>query len=463
GAKGIRDAYETGRGRVSMRARAHFEPRKNQPDREAIIVTELPYQVNKASLLEKIAELVRDKRVEGITELRDESDKRGMRVVIELRRGEVPEVVLNNLYQHTQLQTVFGVNMVALMDGQPRLLNLKEIIEAFIRHRREVVTRRTLFDLAKSRDRAHILEGLAVALANIDPIIALIKAAPSPAEAKQGLLSRAWEPGVVVDMLDRAGASVTRPEELADAYGLKDDGYHLSETQAQAILDLRLHRLTGLEQEKITNEYKELIDKIQELLKILSSPGELMKLIREELVEVREQYGDARRTEIVPVREELNPEDLITEEEVVVTFSHSGYVKTQPLSAYRAQRRGGRGKAATTMKEEDFVDRMFVASTHDTVLCFSSHGKVYWLKTYELPQGSRAARGRPILNLLPLAEDERINTILPIRDYEEGKFIFMATNLGVVKKTPLRAFSRPRTTGLIAIELQPTEYLIGAA
>ena len=463
GAKGIRDAYETGRGRVAMRARAHFEPHRGQPDRQSIIVTELPYQVNKASLLEKIAELVRDKRVEGITELRDESDKRGMRVVIELRRGEVPEVVLNNLYQHTQLQTVFGVNMVALMDGQPRLLNLKEIIEAFIRHRREVVTRRTLYELRKSRDRAHILEGLAVALANIDPIIALIKAASSPAEAKQGLLAQPWAPGVVVDMLERSGESVTRPEELAAEFGLKDDGYHLSETQAQAILDLRLHRLTGLEQDKITNEYKELINKIKELLKILSSPGELMKVIRDELLEVREQFGDARRTEIVPVREELNPEDLITEEEVVVTFSHSGYVKTQPLTAYRAQRRGGRGKAATTMKEEDFVDRMFVASTHDTVLCFSSHGKVYWLKTYELPQGSRAARGRPILNLLPLAEDERINTILPIRDYEEGKFIFMATNLGVVKKTPLTAFSRPRSSGLIGIELQPQEYLIGAA
>ena len=463
GSKGIREAYETGRGRVYVRARTHFEAHRSQPDRQAIIVTEIPYQVNKAALLEKIADLVREKRVEGITELRDESDKSGMRVVIELRRGEVPEVVLNNLYQHTQLQNVFGINMVALMDGQPRLLNLKDIIEAFIRHRREVVTRRTLFDLRKSRDRAHILEGLAVALANIDPIIALIKAAASPAAAKEALVRQVWLPGVVVDMLKRAGETVSRPDGLAPDLGLKDDGYHLSEVQAQAILDLRLHRLTGLEQEKITNEYKELIGKIEELLKVLSSPEMLMGVIREELLQVREQYGDQRRTEIVADLQELNPEDLITEEEVVVTFSHSGYVKTQPLTMYRAQRRGGRGKAAATVKEEDFIDRLFVASTHDTILCFSSHGKVYWLKAYDLPQGSRISRGRPILNLLPLAEGERINTILPIRDYEEGKFIFMATNQAVVKKTPLPAFSRQRSSGLIAIELQQDEYLIGVA
>jgi DNA gyrase subunit A len=463
GSKGIREAYETGRGRVYVRARTHFEAHRTQPDRQSIIVTELPYQVNKAALLEKIAELVREKRVEGITELRDESDKSGMRIVIELRRGEPAEVVLNNLYQHTQLQNVFGINMVALMDGQPRLLNLKDIIEAFIRHRREVVTRRTLFDLRKSRERAHILEGLAVALANIDPIIAMIKAAASPAEAKGALIRKAWSPGVVVEMLKRAGETVSRPDGLAPELGLKSDGYHLSEVQAQAILDLRLHRLTGLEQDKITSEYKELIGKIEELLKILSSPELLMGVIRNELLQVREQYGDARRTEIVIELQELNPEDLITEEEVVVTFSHSGYVKTQPLTLYRAQRRGGRGKAAATVKEEDFIDRLFVASTHDTILCFSSHGKVYWLKAYDLPQGSRVSRGRPILNLLPLAEGERINTILPIREYEEGKFIFMATNQAVVKKTPLSAFSRPRSSGLIAIELQQAEYLIGVA
>ncbi len=460
GARGIHDAYHTGRGRVYIRARTHVETDESS-GKDSIIVTELPYQVNKARLLEKIAELVKEKKLEGITELRDESDKDGIRMVIELRRGEMPDVVLNNLYQQTQLQNVFGINMVALIDGQPRLLNLKQMLEAFIRHRREVVTRRTVFDLRKARERAHILEGLAVALANIDPIIAVIKASPNPAEAKLALLSQSWEPGVVVDMLDRAGAQLSRPDDLAAEFGLVAGKYRLSEAQAQAILDMRLHRLTGLEHDKIINEYKELLVKIEELLEILSNPARLMQVIRGELLAVKEQYADDRRTEIIATHQDLSLEDLITEEDVVVTLSHTGYAKAQPLSAYAAQRRGGRGKAATTMKDEDFVDKLFIASTHDTILCFSSRGKVYWLKVYELPLASRASRGRPIVNLLPLEQDERINAILPIREFEEGKYVFMATASGTVKKTSLVDFSRPRTSGIIAVDLRDDDQLVG--
>ncbi len=459
GAKGIHEAYHTGRGRIYLRARSTIEIDEAK-DKQTIVITELPYQVNKANLLEKIAELVKEKKIEGITELRDESDKEGLRIVIELRRGEVGEVVLNNLYQYTQLQNVFGINMVALVDGQPRLLNLKQMLEAFIRHRREVVTRRTIFELRKARERAHILEGLAVALANIDEVIALIKASPSPAEAKEALISRVWKPGVVTEMLSRAGASSSRPEGLDARYGLLEDGYHLSPVQAQAILDLRLHRLTGLEQGKITSEYKEILEKIKELLEILSNPDRLMAVIRSELVAIREAYGDERRTEIIQERLNLTLEDLISEEDVVVTLSHSGYVKAQPLDDYQAQRRGGKGKSATKMKEEDFIDKLFVANTHDTILCFSNRGKVYWKKVYELPQGSRASRGKPIVNILPLEEGERISAVLPIREFEEGKYVFMAASSGIVKKTPLIDFSRPRTKGIIAVELLEDDCLV---
>jgi len=459
GANGIHEAYNTGRGRIYIRSRSHIETATN--GKQSIIVTELPYQVNKARLLEKIAELVKDKKIEGITELRDESDKDGMRMVIELRRGEVAEVVLNNLYQQTQMQNVFGINMVALVDGQPRILNLKQILEAFIRHRREVVTRRTIFELRKARERAHLLEGLAVALANIDPIIALIKAAPSPAEAKAQLVGTPWLAGVVLDMLQRAGAEASRPDGLGKEFGLIGDHYHLSEAQAQAILDLRLHRLTGLEQDKIISEYKELLSVIEDLLDILGSQVRLMQVIRDELLLIRDQYGDERRTEILGTRLDLTLEDLITEEEVVVTLSHEGYAKAQPLTDYRAQRRGGKGKSATSMKEEDFIDKLFIANTHDTILCFSSRGRVYWKKVYELPQASRISRGKPIVNLLPLEEGERINAILPIREFEENKFVFMATSSGVVKKTSLKDFSRPRSNGIIAVELREGDQLIG--
>jgi len=460
GAKGIHEAYHTGRGRIYIRARTEVET--DDKGRQRIVVTELPYQVNKARLLEKIAELVKEKKIEGISELRDESDKDGMRMVIELKRGEVPEVLLNNLYQQTQMQNVFGINMVALVDGQPKLLDLKRVLEAFIRHRQEVVTRRTVYDLRKARERAHVLEGLAVALANIDPIIELIRAAPNPAEAKAGLLANNWAPGVVTDMLARAGAEASRPEGLSKEYGLLDDGkYRLSEAQAQAILDLRLHRLTGLEQDKIIAEYRELLETIEDLLEILNSHGRLMQVIREELTAIRDQYGDERRTEILQTRLDLTLEDLISEEDVVVTLSHAGYVKAQPVSDYRAQKRGGRGKSATAMKEEDFIDKMFVANTHDTILCFSTRGRVYWLKVYELPQAGRAARGKPIVNLLPLEEDERISAVLPIREFEEGKYIFMATTHGTVKKTPLVDFSRPRSTGIIAVDLVDGDELVG--
>ena len=459
GVRGIHEAYLTGRGRIYLRARATID--EEHGNRPRIIVTELPYQVNKAHLLEKIAVLVKEKKLEGISELRDESDKDGMRVVIELRRGEMPDVVLNNLYQHTQMQNVFGINMVALVDGQPRLLNLKQILEAFVQHRREVVTRRTLYDLFKARDRAHVLEGLAIALANIDEIIALIKAATNPAEARTTMMARLWPPGIVTEMLAGLDTRAARPDWLAAEYGISDQGYRLSSAQAQAILDLRLHRLTGLEQDKIINEYKNILEIIDNLLDILSSGDRLMQVIRDELVESREQFGDERRTEIEQTRQDLTLEDLITEEDVVVTLSHGGYVKSQPLNAYQAQRRGGRGKSATTMKEEDFIDKLFIANTHDTILCFSSTGKVYWKKVYELPHASRNSRGKPIVNLLPLGEGERINAVLPVREYLPGMNVFMATSSGVVKKTPLEDFSRPRSSGIIAIDLPAGDHLIG--
>ncbi len=462
GAQGIAAAYRTGRGRVYMRARATVET-IDERGKEAIIVTELPYQVNKARLIEKIADLVREKRIEGITELRDESDKDGMRIVIELRRGEMSDVVLNNLYKQTPLQSVFGINMVALHDGQPQLMNLKQVLEAFLSHRREVVTRRTIYDLRKARDRAHILEGQSVALANIDEVIALIKASPSPAEAKQALVGRDWAPGAVTGMLERAGAIDTRPDELAEGSGLVDGRYRLSEVQAQAILDLWLHRLTGLEQEKILNEYKEILEKIKELSKILADPDELLRVIKGELVEVRESFGDPRRTEIVADHSDLSTEDLIPPEEVVVTLSHGGYAKAQPIDVYQAQRRGGRGRSAARVKDEDFIDKLFVANTHDTLLCFSSRGKLYWLKVYQVPQAGRGARGKPIVNLLPLGENERINAVLPIRQFDADCYVFMATSEGRVKKTQLSLFSRPRASGIIAIDLREDDRLVDVA
>ena len=459
GTNGIREAYKTGRGRMVMRSRAHIvENEKN--GKQTIIVNEIPYQVNKARLIERIAELVKEKRIEGITELRDESDKDGMRIVIELRRGEVGEVVLNNLFKLTSMQCVFGINMVALVDGQPQLLNLKQIIEAFIRHRREVVTRRTIFELRKARERGHVLEGLAVALANIDEVIALIKKSPSPAIAKQALIDTVWTPGMVTDMIGRAGADSSRPDQLDPKFGLKEDGYHLSEVQAQAILELRLHRLTGLEQDKIVSEFKDILDIIKELLDILSNPERLLQVIRDELHEIRENYGDERRTEILESQLDLTMEDLITEEDVVVTFSHEGYAKCQQLEVYNTQRRGGRGKSATSMKEEDFIDKLFVANTHDTLLCFSSRGKVYWLKVYQLPMAGRGSRGKPIVNLLPLEKDERINAVMPVREYDEDHFVFMATSSGTVKKTALSNFSRPRSSGIIAVDLRNDDVLV---
>ena len=453
GAAGIYSAYGTGRGRVYMRARTEVEEFGTR-GREAIIVTELPYQVNKARLIEKIAELVRDKRIEGISELRDESDKDGMRIVIELRKGEVSDVVLNNLYKQTPMQSVFGINMVALHEGQPKLMNLKQVLEAFLAHRREVVARRTIYDLRKARDRAHVLEGQAVALANIDDVIALIKASPSPAEAKSALMDRPWEPGSVSQMLERAGETDTRPDELGDGFGLVEGLYRLSAVQAQAILDLRLHRLTGLEQDKIIKEYRELLDKIKVFSEVLADPDKLQQVIREELAEVRDAFGDERRTEIVQDHSDLSVEDLIPSEEVVVTLSHGGYAKAQPIDVYQAQKRGGRGRSATKVKDEDFIDNLFVANTHDTILCFSSRGKMYWLKVYQVPQASRGSRGKPIVNLLPLEAGERINAVLPIQQYAEDSFVFMATSGGTVKKTPLSLFSRPRSNGIIAIDLR---------
>jgi DNA gyrase subunit A len=464
GAAEIVAAYKTGRGRIYVRARTQVE--ELEKGRQAIIVTELPYQVNKARLLERIAELVRNKELDGIGELRDESDKDGMRVVIELKRGEVPDIVLNNLYKHTPLETVYGINMVALVDGQPRLLGLKELIDSFIRHRREVVTRRTVYDLRKARERAHILEGLAVALASLDDVIRLIRGAATPADAKAALLEGRWSAGLVPELQSRAGSVDIRPADLAAELGLikvpgAPDRYRLSETQAQAILDLRLHRLTGLEREKIVAEYTELLDRMRDLGDILARPTRLLQVIRAELLEIRGQFADPRRTEIHRDHSDLTIEDLIEDQPVVVTLSRDGYAKAQPVTEYRRQNRGGRGKVATTMKEEDFVERMFVAQTHDTLLCFSNRGRVYWLRVYQLPIAGRGARGKPIVNLIPLEEGERVTAMLPIRDYLEDRFVFMATSAGTVKKTPLEAFSRPRAAGIIAVTLEPGDRLVG--
>lgn len=504
GRAGIIEAYRTGRGRIYMRARAEFEDIDKAGTRQQIVITELPYQLNKARLIEKIAELVKEKKLEGITELRDESDKDGMRVVIELRRGEVPEVILNNLYAQTQMQSVFGINNVALVDGRPRLLNLKDMLEVFVRHRREVVTRRTVYELRKARERGHILEGQAVALSNIDPVIELIKASPTPAEARERLLATAWESSAVAAMVERAGAESCRPEGLDEQYGMRDGRYYLSPEQAQAILELRLHRLTGLEHEKLLTEYQEILEQIGELIHILTSPERLLEVIREELEKVKADFGDERRTEIVASQVDLTIADLITEEERVVTISHGGYAKSQPLSAYNAQRRGGRGKAATGVKDEDFVEHLLVANSHATLLLFSSKGKVYWKRTFEIPEASRTARGRPLVNLLPLEEGERITAMLQVdleslgqdeelldeqddsilegelvaldeteeseteqeqEDAEEptGAYVFMATAKGTVKKTPLSQFSRPRNSGLIALRLEEGDTLIAAA
>jgi len=460
GRAGIQEAYRTGRGKIKIRARADIEVDENS-GKETIVVHELPYQVNKARLIEKMAELVKDKRLEGISALRDESDKDGMRMVVEVKRGEVGEVVLNNLYKLTQMQVSFGLNMVALTNGQPKLFNLKEMLEAFVLHRREVVTRRTIFELRKARERAHLLEGLSIALANIDPIIELIKNSPTPAQAKEQLLSRGWDLGNVADMLAAAGDDAARPEWVEADFGIRDGLYFLTTQQAQAILDLRLHKLTGLEHEKILSEYKELLDIIAELLHILATPARLMEVIREELEVIRDDFGDERRTEISSASHDLSMEDLICEEDVVVTLSHEGYVKYQVLADYDAQRRGGKGKAATKMKEEDFIERLLVANTHDTILCFSNRGRMYWLKVFQLPLASRTARGRPIVNILPLEADERITAILPVREYEEDKFIFMATASGTVKKTRLTEYSRPRANGIIAINLREDDTLIG--
>ncbi|HTJ17600.1 MAG TPA: DNA gyrase subunit A [Steroidobacteraceae bacterium] len=461
GSQGIALAYATGRGRLDVRARTTIE--EDDKGRQAIIITELPYQVNKARLLERIAELVREKIIDGVASdgLRDESDKDGMRVVVELKRGEVADIVLNNLFKHTPMESVFGINMVALQDGQPKLFNLKEMLEQFVRHRREVVTRRTIYDLRKARERAHILEGQAIALANIDDVIAVIKASPSPAEAKIALMGRAWGSGAVPQMLARAGDVVSRPDDLGDEFGLKADGYRLSDAQAQAILDLRLNRLTALEQDKIVVEFQELLEQIRDLSDILARPERLLSVIRAELEDIKAKYADQRRTEIIQDHSDLTIEDLIEQQDVVVTLSHGGYAKAQPVTAYQAQRRGGRGKAATAMKEEDFVEKLFVANTHDTLLCFSSTGKLYWLKVYQLPQASRGSRGKPIVNLLPLQEDERITALLPIHEFEENKFVFMVTAQGTVKKTSLEAFSRPRQAGIIAIELEGADRLVG--
>jgi len=462
GRAGIVEAYRTGRGRVRVRARAEVET-DPKTHRETIIVTELPYQVNKARLIEKIAELVKEKKLEGISELRDESDKDGLRVVIEIKRGEMGEVVLNNLFAQTQLETVFGVNIVALVDGQPRLLNLKELLEAFIRHRREVVTRRTVYLLRKARERGHILEGLAVAISNIDPVIELIKASANTQEARENLLARAWAPGDVMAMLVRAGENACRPDDLPEQFGLRDGAYHLSPEQVQAILDLRLQKLTGMEHEKLLEEYQEKLAEIAEYLSILADPEKLKGVIRGEMEQVAADFGDERRTEIITSQLDLSIEDLISEEDRVVTISHGGYAKTQPLSDYQAQRRGGMGKSATAVKDEDFVEHLLIASSHDTILCFTNVGKVYWLKVYEIPVAGRGSRGRPVVNLLPLGEGERITAILPVREYLDDHFIFMATANGTVKKTPLTDFSRPRSVGLRALELDEGDVLVGTA
>ena len=461
GTSGVKEGYRTGRGRVVMRGRTHVE-KLDKGNREALIVDELPYQVNKKTFIEKIAELVNDKKIEGISDLRDESDKSGMRVVIELKRGENPDVILNNLYKQTQLQDSFGMNMVALIDGQPKLLNLKQILDAFLRHRREVITRRTVFELRKARERGHILEGLAVELANVDEMIKIIKAAPTPPDAKKELMARTWKSSVVEGMLNGAAMEFSRPEGLSKEFGLSASGYKLSDVQAQEILQLRLQRLTGLEQEKIVNEYKEIMNVITDLLDILATPARVTAIIADELKAIKEQYGDKRRSEIVENALDLSTEDLITPEDVVVTLSHTGYIKSQVLAEYRAQKRGGRGKQAATTKDDDFIDKMFVANTHDNILCFSSRGQVYWLKAYEVPQGSRTSRGKPIVNLFPLQEGEKINAILPIKEFDDKHYIFMATALGTVKKTPLTDFSNPRKSGIIAINLDDNDFLIGA-
>jgi DNA gyrase subunit A len=459
GRQGIINAYKTGRGKIYLRAKAEIEQEEN--GKETIIVHEIPYQVNKARLIEKIAELVKEKRVEGISALRDESDKDGMRIVIEVKRNESAEVLLNHLYANTQLQTVFGINMVALDRNQPRVFNLKEILELFVLHRREVVTRRTVFELKKARDRAHILEGLAIALVNIDPVIELIKRSQSPAEAKRGLIAQGWDLGDVAEMLARAGNDAARPDWLAPEYGIRDGSYYLTEEQAQAILDLRLNKLTGLEHDKILEEYRGLLDTIAELLKILASSTRLMEVIAEELIAIREEYGDERRTEITAASHDIDIEDLIEREEVVVTLSREGYVKYQKLSDYESQRRGGRGKSATKMKAEDFIERLLVANTHDHILCFSTRGRLYWLKVYQLPLASRNARGRPIVNILPLEDGERITAILPIKEFQAGYYVFMATTKGTVKKTELTQYSRPRANGIIAVNLTEGDELIG--
>ncbi|MBK7416438.1 MAG: DNA gyrase subunit A [Dechloromonas sp.] len=461
GVMGVREGYRTGRGRVIMRGRTHFEDMDKGGGRQALIIDEIPYQVNKKTLIEKVAELVNEKKIEGISDIRDESDKSGMRVVIELKRGEVGEVILNNLYKQTQLQDTFGMNMVALVDGQPRLLNLKQMLECFLSHRREVVTRRTVFELRKARERGHILEGLAVALSNVDEIIALIKAAPTPADAKRGLMERLWRSAVVEEMLVRASTDASRPEGLAPEFGLSDQGYRLSEAQSQRILEMQLQRLTGLEQDKIVGEYKEVMAKILDLLDILARPERITAIIVGELTAIRDQFGDERRSEIILHTQELGIEDFITPQDMVVTLSHGGYIKAQPLADYRAQRRGGRGKQAAAIKDEDFVDKLFMANTHDYILCFSNRGRCYWLKVYEAPQGSRASRGKPIVNLFPLEEGERINAVLPVKEFSDDQYIFMATVMGTVKKTPLSDFSNPRKAGIIAVALDEGDILVG--
>jgi DNA gyrase subunit A len=469
GVAGVHEGYRTGRGRVVMRARTHFEDIPGKGDRQAIIVDELPYQVNKKALLERIAEQVTEKKLEGISDIRDESDKQGIRVVIEMKRGEIAEVVLNNLYKQTQLQDTFGMNMVALVDNQPRLLNLKNLLEAFISHRREVVTRRTVFELKKARERGHVLEGLAVALSNVDDVIALIKKAPSPADAKRELLAKSWNSDLVKEMLSRIGGGPGgghmqyRPEGLGAEFGLKPDGYRLSEEQAQAILELRLQRLTGLEQDKIRDEYREVMTTIADLLDILEKPERIIAIISAELKHIKEEFGDRRRSEIVTVAEDISIEDLIAPQDMVVTFSHGGYVKSQPLADYRAQRRGGRGRTAATTKDDDFIERMFVAHSHDYLLCFSNRGRLYWLKVFEVPQGGSTARGKPMVNMFPLEEGEKITTVVPVKEFDGSHFVFMATAQGTVKKTPLSDFSRPRPSGIIAVGLDEGDYLIGVA
>ena len=462
GLSGVREGYLTGRGRVIMRARTHIEDLE-KGHRQAIVVDELPYQVNKKTLQEKIAELVNEKKIEGIAHIQDESDKSGMRLVIELKKGEMPEVVLNNLFKQTQLQDTFGMNMVALVDGRPQLLNLKQMLECFLAHRREVVTRRTVFELRKARERGHILEGLAVALSNVDEVIALIKAAPNPPEAKRQLMARPWRSPLVEEMLRRAQAEASRPEGLAHEFGQRAEGYYLSDVQAQAILDLRLQRLTGLEQDKIVEEYREVMARIADLLDMLTRPERITAIIGEELTAIKVQFGDARRSEIVLQTADIQLEDLIARSDMVVTLSHGGYIKRQPLADYQAQKRGGRGKKAADIKEDDFVDRLFIANTHDYILCFSNRGRVYWLKVYEVPEGTRISRGKPIVNLFPLEESEKITAVLPVKEFDENHFVFMATAQGTVKKTPLSDFSNPRKAGIIAALLDPGDFLIGVA